>query len=126
VVQKEGVGELASPISATGDGYNGAGEDFEREAWPAPWSWRALWTKGFDCIFEPLLGVVDVYSCPAVNQSVQVIVLLKVDRVFNQKGLQVPYLMVCNVLLTINMCNTRIFAAQTYEFHSLQDAKELL
>jgi len=125
VIQKEGVGELASAISTKGDGYSSAGEDFEWEAWSAPWSWRALWAKRFDCICEPLLCVVNVYSCPAINQSVQVIMLLEVDRIINQKRLQVPYLMVRNILLIINVCNTHICSA-TYEFHGLQDAEELL
>ena len=84
MVQKEGIRKLTSAISAKGDGYDSASEDFELETWSAPWSWGTFWAKRLDCVGEPLLCRVDADSCSALNQSVQMIVLLEIDRVFDE------------------------------------------
>lgn len=52
------------------------------------------------------------------------VVLLKVDRVLNQKRLQIADLMVRYVLFAISLW-IRYILFVTYKFHSLQYAKQL-
>lgn len=43
---------------------------------------------------------VEIDSCAAVDEPIQVIMLLEVDRILDQKSFEVPNLMIRNVLQT--------------------------
>lgn len=48
----------------------------------------------------PSMSRVEIDSCAAVDEPIQVIMLLEVDRILDQKSFEVPNLMIRNVLQT--------------------------
>jgi hypothetical protein len=63
--------------------------------------------------------MVDTHARPTTDQSVEVMMPLEVDSVFNQQCLQIPDLMIGNVLPLCQQdlaCHVQI----THKFHKLQ------
>lgn len=78
----------------------------------------------FYSIRKPCLSSFDVYPWSTTDKSVQVVVSLKVDRFFNKRCLQIPDLMVCNILDVSVESKLSNLETITYQLHSLEHTKQ--
>lgn len=114
-VQVHGFREIRSTVFPEQSGRHSSGENLKIQT-------RRIVLGSASCSklitgrLVPLLCRVDVKSCSAMNESVQVVVCLKVDRVLDKKRLEIPDLMVCNVLEFVSTTSPQLHCTQPTSF----------
>lgn len=101
VVEQKRFWKLSASVSPKGYRGDCTCEDVKLETGASPWSRRALRSKLFNRIGEPVPCRTDVDSRTTIDQPIKVVMVFKVHRVLNEQRLQVTDLMVGDILYNV-------------------------